>query len=89
MSLLLLKELIIIFLFGEFGRFPIYNHICESISKFYFHAKGKEPDSLLNQTLQTNIQLHKDGFKSWYSGMKAFLNELNLMKKIFVHLFHS
>ena len=63
---------------GELGRFPIYNHICESISKFYFHVKGKEPDSLLNQTVQTSIQLHKDGFKSWYSGMEVILNELNL-----------
>ena len=63
---------------GEFGRFPIYNHICESISKFYLHVKGKESDSLLNQTLQTSIQLHKDGFKSWYSGVEVILNELNL-----------
>ena len=63
---------------GELGRFPIYNHICESISKFYLHVKGKEPDSLLNQTLQISIQLHKDGFKSWYSGMETILNELNL-----------
>ena len=46
---------------GELGRFPIYNHICESISKFYLHVKGKEPDSLLKQTLQTRLQLHKDG----------------------------
>ena len=62
---------------GELGRFPIFNHICESISKFYLHVKGKEPDSLLNQTLQTSIQLQKDGFKSWYSGMEVILNELN------------
>ena len=63
---------------GELRRFPIYNHICESISKFYLHVKGKELDSLLNQTLQTSIQLHKDGFKSWYSGMEVILNEFNL-----------
>ena len=44
---------------GELGRFPIYNFICESISKFYLHIKGKEPDSLLQQTLQTSKQLQK------------------------------
>ena len=63
---------------GELGRFPIENHICESISKFYLHVKGKDPNSLLNQTLQTSIQLHKDGFKSWHSGTEYILNELKL-----------
>ena len=38
---------------GEVGRFPIYNDICESISKFYLHVQVKESESLLNQTLQT------------------------------------
>ena len=63
---------------GELGRFPIYNPICESISKLYLHVKGKEPDSLLQQTLQTSKQLHKNGIKSWYSGMDTILNELKL-----------
>ena len=63
---------------GELGRFPIYNFICESISKFYLHIKGKEPDSLLQQTLQTSKQLHKNGIRSWYSGMDSVLNELKL-----------
>ena len=36
---------------ASLGRFPIYNHICESISKIYLHVKGNESDSLLNQTL--------------------------------------
>ena len=26
---------------GELGQFPIYNSICESISKFYLHVKVK------------------------------------------------
>ena len=63
---------------GELGRFPIYNPICESISKLYLHVKGKEPDSLLQQTLQTSKQLHKNGIRSWYSGMDTILNELKL-----------
>ena len=62
----------------KLGQFPIYNSICESIFKFYLHVKGKEPDSLLQQTLQTSKQLHKNGIKSWYSGMNLILNELKL-----------
>ena len=40
---------------GELGRFPIYNHIGENISKLFLHVKGKESNSLLNQTIQTSI----------------------------------
>ena len=38
--------------------------------------KGKDPDSLPNQTVQTSIQLHNDCFKSWYSCTETILNEL-------------
>ena len=63
---------------GELGRFPIYNDICESISKFHLHVQGTESESLLNQSLQTSIQLHNDDFKSCYSGVETILNEIKL-----------
>ena len=50
-----------------------------SISKFYLHIKGKESESLLNQSLQTSIQLHNDCYnKSCYSGVETILNEIKL-----------
>ena len=57
---------------GELGRFPLYNDICESIIKFYLHAKQYSSDSLLGQTLEVSKQLHNDGCKSWFTGVTLF-----------------
>ena len=63
---------------GELGRFPLYNDICENILKYYSRLLQMNSDTLLGQTLQTSIELHNEGFKTWYSGVKLILSEVNL-----------
>ena len=63
---------------GELGRLPVYNGICEIITKYYSRLLQMNSDTLLGQTLQTSIDVHNEGFKTWYSGVKLILSEVNL-----------
>ena len=63
---------------GELGRCPLYNDTCENIMKYYSRLLQMNSDTLLGQTLQTSIDLHNEGFKTWYSGVKLILSEVNL-----------
>ena len=46
--------------------------------KYYSRLLQMNSDILLGQTLQTSIDLHNEGFKTWYSGVKLILSEVNL-----------
>lgn len=63
---------------GELGRFPLYNDIYENITKYYSCLLQTNSDTLLRQTLQTSIDLHNEGFKTWYSGVKLILSGVSL-----------
>lgn len=62
---------------GELGRFPIYIDICENVIKFHNYVQQKDKGSLLGQAMQTSVNLHNSGSKSWYTGVQNIFNELN------------
>ena len=49
---------------GEYGRFPLFNDICENIIKFYLHVQKNSSELLLEQTLEVSKNLIMTGYKS-------------------------
>ena len=59
---------------GELGRFPHHKDIYENIMKFYCNKKVLI-HYWTRQTLEVSKQLNNVSYKSWFTGVRTFLND--------------
>ena len=63
---------------GELGLFPVYLDIIVRIVNFADRLRNSTENSLLKAAYVCSIEYDRQGCKTWYTGFKKILNDINM-----------
>ena len=80
------EKLVMVVVRRELGLFPTFIEVILNVQKFGSRLQKFDESTLLYAAYNKSVELHRNGVKTWYSGFKLLLQNLQQSERVIYNL---